>query len=223
MRVPSTACRRPVHVAGCRGIDVCCPVASKDLARVRPSLLHGSRGINARPGRRSGARGLSEGPPLEGTSERRLAVRRWRCAAPRLYPRAYWLRLAAPKGLARALRLPLFVWGLTLGRPRRSGARGLSQGPPFHSRVRFACVAGEGAGVRGGQDKRDRGELLHKSCCPPTREGSRQVRSALAAGLWRRVAGGPGLGGASVGRGAAWTPSRAPAWPRTPPSPSARC
>ena len=45
-------------------LDVCCPVASKDLARVRPSLLHGSRGINARPGRRSGARGLFEGPHL---------------------------------------------------------------------------------------------------------------------------------------------------------------
>ena len=45
-------------------LDVCCPVASKDLARVRPSLLHGSRGINARPGRRSGARGLFEGPPF---------------------------------------------------------------------------------------------------------------------------------------------------------------
>jgi hypothetical protein len=38
---------------------------------------------------------------------------------------------------------------------------------PFHSRVRFACVAGEGAGVRGGQDKRDRGELLRKSVARP--------------------------------------------------------
>jgi hypothetical protein len=104
---------------------------------------------------------------MDGASERRLAVRRWRCAAPRLYPRAYWLCPAAPKGLARALRLPLFAWGLTLGRRRRSGARGLSQGPPFHSRVRFACVAGEGAGVRGGQDKRDRGELLRKSVARP--------------------------------------------------------
>ena len=105
---------------------------------------------------------------MDGASERRLAVRRWRCAAPRLYPRAYWLCPAAPKGLARALRPPpLFAWGLTLGRRRRSGARGLSQGPLFHSRVRFACVAGEGAGVRGGQDTWDRGELLRKSVARP--------------------------------------------------------
>ena len=67
---------------------------------------------------------------------------------------------AAPEGLARALHLPLFAWGLTLGRRRRSEARGLSQGPPFHNPLRFAWVAGEGAGVRGGQDKQDRGKLL---------------------------------------------------------------
>ena len=58
---------------------------------------------------------------------------------------------AAPKGLARALHLPLFAWGLTLDRRRRSGARGLYQGPPFHNRLRFAWVAGEGAGVRQGR------------------------------------------------------------------------
>ena len=38
-------------------------------------------------------------------------------------------------------------------------------------------------------------------CCPPTREGSRRVRSARAAVLWRRAARGPGLGGAPMGRG----------------------
>ena len=38
-------------------------------------------------------------------------------------------------------------------------------------------------------------------CCAPTREGPRRVRSARAAGLWRRAAGGPGPGGASAGRG----------------------
>ena len=55
--------------------------------------------------------------------------------------------------------------------------------------------------MRGGQDKRDRGELLRKSVAAHPREGPRRVRSALAAGLWRRAAGGLGLGGASVGRG----------------------
>ena len=52
----------------------------------------------------------------------------------------------------------------------------------------------------------DRTSGTEGNCCPnllPThpREGPRRVRSARAAGLWRRAAGGPGLGGASVGRG----------------------
>jgi hypothetical protein len=66
---------------------------------------------------------------MDCTSERRLAVRRWWYAAPRLYSRAYWLCPTTPKGPARALCLPLFVWRLTLGHWRRSGARGLSEGP----------------------------------------------------------------------------------------------
>ena len=55
--------------------------------------------------------------------------------------------------------------------------------------------------MRGGQDKQDGWELLPKSVARPTREGSRRVRSARAAVLWRRAARGPGLGGAPMGRG----------------------
>ena len=52
----------------------------------------------------------------------------------------------------------------------------------------------------------DRTSGTEGNCCPNLlpahpREGPRRVRSALAAGLWRRAAGGLGLGGASVGRG----------------------
>jgi hypothetical protein len=52
----------------------------------------------------------------------------------------------------------------------------------------------------------DRTSGTEGNCCANLlpahpREGPRRVRSALAAGLWRRAAGGLGLGGASVGRG----------------------
>ena len=52
----------------------------------------------------------------------------------------------------------------------------------------------------------DRTSGTEGNCCPNLlpahpREGPRRVRSARAAGLWRRAAGGLGLGGASVGRG----------------------
>ena len=163
---PAQDPRSPVHAA------------SPALSWLRPKG-QGERG----PARDGGS------TRMDCASERRLAVRRWRCAAPRLYLRAYWLCPAAPKGLARALRLPLFAWGLTLGRRRRSGARGLYQGPPFHNRLRFACVAGEGAGVRGGQDQQDRGELLPKSVARPP------VRGHAGSGRPAR----PGFGGVQPG------------------------
>jgi hypothetical protein len=96
---------------------------------------------------------------------------------------------AAPKGLASALRLPLFAWGLTFGLRRRSGARGLSQGPSFHNPLRFPWVAGEGADVRDGQDKRDRGKLLPESVAHPP------VRGHAGSGRPAR----PGSGGVQSG------------------------
>ena len=98
-------------------------------------------------------------------------------------------RLPKPCTRASPLRLPWKPRELTRGRRHRSGARGLSQGPPFHSRVRFACVTGEGAGVRGGQDKRDRGELLPESVArPPVRGHARSGRPSR-----------PGFGGVQPG------------------------
>ena len=116
--------RSPVHAA------------SPALRRLRPKG-QGERG----PAWDGGS------PQMDCASERRLAVRRWHYAASRL-PKALLPKAWAPKGLARALGFPLFAWGLTRGRRRRSGARGLSEGPPLRNRLRLAWMTGEGGRVR---------------------------------------------------------------------------